>query len=208
MGGISAGERCLARSVIDLLGPAVFVLGGDGKVKLANRLAWDLVAARRGLVVCQGVLVADWADETQRVRDALRRLRAPPHETVLTLPRHACQQPLNLRFVRLSVADDSCAVLVTDPTAETGVGHRALQGWFGLTRREAEVAAVLGDGLTVTEAAQSLGITRGTATTHQKHIYSKLGINSQVQLVHLMSRLPRSPVIESRPTAERGSLAG
>lgn len=93
MGGSGASEHCLVRLVVDLLGAATFIPGGDGRVELTNRLARDLVDARRGL----------------------------------TLARQACRQPLNLRLVRLGKA---------------------------------------------------LGITRGTATTHQKHIYSKLGINS------------------------------
>ncbi len=208
MGGCAIHEHCLARYIVDLMGAAVFILSGDGEIRLANRLARDLVDARRGLAVSRGALVADRAEETQRIRGALQHLRAPPHETVLTLARHACRQPLNLRLVRLNATDHSCAVLVGDPTAEGRVDHAELRGWFGLTRREAEVAAALGSGLTVGEAAETLGITRGTATTHQKHIYSKLGINSQVQLVHLLSRLPRSPLNRMTPVEGNGLRAG
>lgn len=189
------------RQLVDLLGAATFLLARDGRVHLANRLAWELVDRRRGLTLQHGTLVADWSDETDRVRQAFRRLSQPPHQAVLAVARQACRQPLSLRLVRLGAVQAHCAMLVTDPTADASIDHIELQDWYGLTQREAQVAAALGDGLSVGEVADRLGITRGTTTTHMKHIYSKLSINSQAQLVHLLCRLPRSPASATQPVA-------
>jgi predicted ATPase/DNA-binding CsgD family transcriptional regulator len=52
-----------------------------------------------------------------------------------------------------------------------------------LTRREQEVAALAGDGLTSAQIAERLVISSRTVDTHIASIYAKLGISSRVQLV-------------------------
>ncbi|MAK59589.1 MAG: DNA-binding response regulator [Ponticaulis sp.] len=50
-----------------------------------------------------------------------------------------------------------------------------------LTPREREVLALIGRGLRNAEAAQALGLSEGTVSTHIKSIYSKLGISSRAE---------------------------
>jgi DNA-binding CsgD family transcriptional regulator len=50
-----------------------------------------------------------------------------------------------------------------------------------LTRREREVAALLGAGMTNREIADALTISEGTAEVHVKHILAKLGLRSRAQ---------------------------
>jgi DNA-binding CsgD family transcriptional regulator len=50
-----------------------------------------------------------------------------------------------------------------------------------LTRREADVLALLSDGLTNREIAQRLFISEKTVGTHIGHIYAKLGVHSRVE---------------------------
>jgi predicted ATPase/DNA-binding CsgD family transcriptional regulator len=52
-----------------------------------------------------------------------------------------------------------------------------------LTRREREVAALVGESLTSTQIARRLVISRRTVDTHIASIYAKLGVSSRVQLV-------------------------
>lgn len=61
-----------------------------------------------------------------------------------------------------------------------------LARWFSLTPKEAQLTAVIGHGRPLEEAAAELGISIGTARTHLKHTFMKLGVNSQVQLVALV----------------------
>ncbi len=51
-----------------------------------------------------------------------------------------------------------------------------------LTRREAEIAALVARGLTNRQIAQTLVITEGTAANHVQHILNKLGFDSRAQI--------------------------
>ena len=60
---------------------------------------------------------------------------------------------------------------------------------FDLTPREAEVARLLAQGLTVAEAGARLAITFHTARVHQRRIYDKMGVHSQAELVRTIRAL-------------------
>jgi DNA-binding NarL/FixJ family response regulator len=67
----------------------------------------------------------------------------------------------------------------------------------GLTAREREVAALISSGLTNRQLAEELVISESTAEVHVKHILSKLGLKSRVQVAgwateHGLRRTPRS----------------
>ena len=53
----------------------------------------------------------------------------------------------------------------------------------GLTRREREVAALIGQGKTNGEIAQELVLSKRTVETHIRHILSKLGLTSRGQIM-------------------------
>ncbi len=54
---------------------------------------------------------------------------------------------------------------------------------LGLTRREAEVLAVLGEGTNPSEAARLLGVSSETIRTHTRNIYRKLGVSDRAAAV-------------------------
>ena len=68
-----------------------------------------------------------------------------------------------------------------------GVGIALMDG-FGLTRREAELTALLACGSSLTDAAPALGMSRETARHHLKQIFQKTDTHRQAQLVALVSR--------------------
>lgn len=57
-----------------------------------------------------------------------------------------------------------------------------------LTEREREVLAAVAQGLTVSAAAQRLGITHNTAATYVKRIYSKLNVSTRAQATLLAAQ--------------------
>jgi DNA-binding CsgD family transcriptional regulator len=60
---------------------------------------------------------------------------------------------------------------------------------FGLTPREEEVLALVGDGLSNREIGERLFINVKTASVHVSNILAKLGVGSRVQAATLASRL-------------------
>ncbi|SRR6266508_917563 len=57
---------------------------------------------------------------------------------------------------------------------------------FGLTRRQAEVAAALADGLSYAEIAERLGVSYHTVHTHIKAIHQKAGVSTTGRLAALL----------------------
>jgi DNA-binding CsgD family transcriptional regulator len=61
---------------------------------------------------------------------------------------------------------------------------------FLLSRRESDVLVLLAKGRNVNFIRESLGISEGTAKTHIHHVYRKLGVHSQQELIELVDSLP------------------
>lgn len=64
--------------------------------------------------------------------------------------------------------------------------HEQLAELFGLLPSEARLALALARGLTIAEAAQSLGLTIETARNYSKKVYAKTGVRGQADLVRFI----------------------
>lgn len=82
----------------------------------------------------------------------------------------------------LTVVPASVVSRLLSPPSSSGQGH-------GLTRREAEVLALMAEGLDLQRIARTLGITWNTARTYVKRILLKLDVHSQLQAVAKAGRL-------------------
>lgn len=69
-------------------------------------------------------------------------------------------------------------------SSETAIETLALRA--GFTARETDVFRLLADGANAQHIADDLCITVGTAKTHIKHVYAKLGIHSQQELIDIV----------------------
>ena len=58
---------------------------------------------------------------------------------------------------------------------------------YGLTNREREVLALLGEGKSLSRVCQELCIAKGTAKAHTDHIYTKIGIHNRRELLDILS---------------------
>jgi DNA-binding CsgD family transcriptional regulator/tetratricopeptide (TPR) repeat protein len=74
---------------------------------------------------------------------------------------------------------------------ELGVRRRVVaaepdtDGWAALTTSELTVAQLVAEGLTNREVAERLFVSPHTVSSHLRHVFSKLGINSRVELARL-----------------------
>jgi DNA-binding CsgD family transcriptional regulator len=66
---------------------------------------------------------------------------------------------------------------------------RELVELFDLTLREAEVAALVGEGLSTVRVAQMLAISEYTVKQHLKAVFGKIGFSRQPELVAMIARL-------------------
>jgi DNA-binding CsgD family transcriptional regulator/PAS domain-containing protein len=83
------------------------------------------------------------------------------------------------------------AIFVQEPMAMPFSGGEAFAELYGLTRSELRVLLAMAPGLSIREAADTLGIGETTAKTHLQHIYSKTNTSKRVELMQLfMSSTP------------------
>src|SRR5262245_54896315 len=88
-------------------------------------------------------------------------------------------------------ASRMAAIFVQEPMAMPFSGGEAFAELYGLTRSELRVLLAMAPGLSVREAADTLGISEATAKTHLQHIYSKTNTPKRAELMQLfMSSTP------------------
>lgn len=81
-----------------------------------------------------------------------------------------------------------------DAGTATQMALASLAEAAGLTNREREVLALLAQGRTSAVIAREMGIAEGTAHTHVMHVYQKLGVHSQQELLDLVHNGTSTPL--------------
>ena len=139
-----------------------------------------------------------WTQEERRTLEPIRARIAstlPRGQTIASVFDPALLAPdgtLDLAAVRDRV--DTLAARLAEPVAAAPVPEdratvrTAVQHAFGLTPREAEVLALLGQGASTAEIADALSISARTATTHISNILGKLGVSSRPAAVAVAAR--------------------
>jgi DNA-binding CsgD family transcriptional regulator len=114
------------------------------------------------------------------VRLSRRSGRAPYIVTVYPLVRSQC-------FLAPSSA--SALLTIVDPVGGAAMPAGIYREVFGLSPREAELAALLMAGHSIESAATNLRIRLPTARIHMRQILAKTGTARQSDVVRLLSRL-------------------
>jgi len=98
-----------------------------------------------------------------------------PHRSALTAADAARQLRFDAQHGRLDpVATDAVLAAAGHPTSRPQTGAPS-----GLTGREAEVLALLTQGLPNKSIARQLQISPKTVSNHVEHIYAKLGVSNR-----------------------------
>ena len=82
----------------------------------------------------------------------------------------------------------STPVSVRSPRAEGANVVPFTTAGFGLTASEARIASLLVQGRDLNEICGKLSIRRTTARTHLRHLFEKLGVRRQGELISLLLR--------------------
>jgi DNA-binding CsgD family transcriptional regulator/PAS domain-containing protein len=178
---------------------AVFLVDAAGHLRHCNRAGEELVAAKDGLAVRDGVLCAADASATRRLRTLIATACDPDSERrsggSLSLGGPGRVLPLSLTVIParservLPFHTDPCAlVCAVDPEKHDATQDRALSDVLGLSRAECRIAAQLLAGHDPRRAAHNLGLSYNTVRAHLARIMGKTGTHRQAELVGLLMR--------------------
>ncbi len=178
---------------------------GIGAITLdrrGHRLATNrLVAFGDGLEIAGDELRASHRSDQEPLDAAVRQALAPerpselPAIPLVPLRRPSGRRPLVVEVLPvigqpgMSLLDVVAIALITDLARPAPDDIDGLRTIFGLTRREAEIAAGLANGEPLADVAERLGISHEHARQRLKSIFRKTDTNRQAELVSVIARL-------------------
>jgi len=190
---------------IEVMGTA---LSGEAALSLLEKQRPDVILQDLGLPRMSGidvtrevkrrwpaveVLVFTIFDEEEKVLEAVKAgasgylLKGSPGEKVIDAIREVnaggsvIQPNLARRLLRhFRVGEDGSSPAQPEPLAP---GLRQEPPPRPLTAREVEILCFIAKGLSNSEAASVLGVSRATVRTHLEHIYDKLEVTNRVEAV-------------------------
>ncbi len=202
---------------LDQIPGGIALLDRGGRVLFMNSAAERILNEGDGMrLLRDGSLVFDRPDDNERYRKLLASalgtddgglengfggamavgrpsLRRPYGVQVAPLPDESGER----KFVR-GANRPAAMVVVKDPEHDQALRAADVAAVMGLTRREAELAVALAEGLSVPDIADKLGITEGTARYYIKQILQKTETSRQSELVGAVTR--SVPAIGRRET--------
>lgn len=200
-------DRLARESLVEFMDhlPMAFLLvSRNGHVELHNRVAKEMIARNNGLFVgAGGYLATASAKNTADLRQLIIEMAegatardGPDGGEHFIISRGPSRLPLICVMypVSRSRADDesdsdpAVAVLIKDPQIESLDGLPDFAITYDLTNAEVRLIKLLTVGHGLFEAARELSITKNTARTHMRNIYSKVGMNRQTDLIRLFAQ--------------------
>jgi DNA-binding NarL/FixJ family response regulator len=193
-------ERQALMTLIGQLPIGVLVVSTRGSVLLSNRVANGMLETGDALYLTAAGKLRARCDVAAA---ALRRLLHSPSgdnghsstgfQGALPIPRVDGGAPLHAAVGELTwhgdgkcVDEPSVVILVSDPERRSVELGPVLSQLYSLTPAEADLAALLVQGRALEDAANELSITRNTARTHMKRIFSKTSTHRQGELISLV----------------------
>ena len=202
-----ADAGALGTSAAELLGNAragVVQLDRGGRIVGANDRAMALLRRRDGLSDRHGTLRAASAEDDRRLQDLLSRALPPFDGTgasgSMTVRRPSLLPRLvvHVKPVTNGEADYrsrgvAALALIVDPADRARVDPALVEAALGLTPAQAGIAVLLAEGRTPRRIAADTGRRYSTVRTHLKHIYARLGVSRQIEVVPLVLALSTLP---------------
>lgn len=179
--------------VLNHLSDGVLLLNRAGMVIFVNRIARRILLTDDGLMLRQGRLAADRAQDGARLRLLLAAVldgdaRATSRHVGVKRP--SLRAPYLLRGCRLEAGLDLdpdygaiAAIFICDPEMPRRPSGAAMMTLFDFTQAEARIAVDLAVGLSVDEIASGMKISRNTVHHHLRSLFRKTDTARQVELV-------------------------
>ncbi|WP_425496065.1 helix-turn-helix transcriptional regulator [Paraburkholderia agricolaris] len=193
-------ERTLYANAIDRMQVGMLTLDAEGAIIKSNRVAENILAEGNGLRVAHGRVEATDARENRWLQRLVRHAvvghfgSAAPIVEALPIARARGKPRLGVlvRTIPLSEWSEdnkhrpAVALFLRDPDRNPEGEQETLRKLFDLTPAETSLAVMLTHGLTLEEAAEESSISKNTARTHLRAIFSKTGVTRQATLVRVL----------------------
>jgi DNA-binding CsgD family transcriptional regulator len=204
---------------LDLLSIGLAVTDAAGRLLFANRTTDRLLEVRDGLkLTSRGVIRTcggsslDLGEPMGKAAGSAGSGRPETKDAVYAVQRPSGKRPFTLlirsvkaRGLRRSPAGPAALVFILDPDLPVEVEESELRHLYGLTTTEARMANLLMEGKTLPECCDCLRIQRTTARTHLKHLFEKVGVQRQSELVSLLLKSIGLVRSERLPLSHLGS---
>jgi DNA-binding CsgD family transcriptional regulator len=186
--------------LLDAVPQAIFALDERGRSLFLNARAEQLAKCGDGLLIENARLTCSLHGQ----QPLLDRLIGAALETNsdavrggwLRLHRPSGRRPYLVLVSHLAPGDElidefrpKLLVIVNDPDHAAVPDEQALRDLYDLTDAEARVAAQLAGGHSVQSAAETLRLSPETVRFHLKHIFRKLGVSRQQDLVRILTEI-------------------
>ncbi|MBL8700179.1 MAG: response regulator [Alphaproteobacteria bacterium] len=193
-----SAAAALGRMALERLPFAAFRLDLDGRLAEANDQGRRLIAEADVLVADPGSLLrAADASSRSRMETVRRRVASAGGTEIMRLCRRSDGAEIAAALLRIDgaaaatdIPASSLALFVTDPSRHGLPAPAALAAFFALTPSESRLTHALLRGLSLQEASRDVGITVTSARTYLRHIFAKLGIGRQSELIRAVLTSP------------------
>ncbi|WP_175690319.1 helix-turn-helix transcriptional regulator [Burkholderia anthina] len=193
-------SRSIYENAIDQMQIGMVTLDENGAIIDTNRAADEILAQHNGIRLLHGAIEADDVQENRQLQQLIRSAMKGHHGTssvvveAMPITRDYDKPRLGVLVRTIPLSDWSgdnsrrpaVALLLRDPDRKPEGAHEIVRKLFDLTPAEASLALLLTNGLTLDEAADESGISKNTARTHLRAIFSKTGVTRQATLVRIM----------------------
>lgn len=207
----------LAMLALDDLALGVVVANTEGRIRLANRRAGEILKAADGLYLAGGCIRCVNARDQARLHQALAGVpdglpaASRPH-AALRIGREQCRWPLQLVLSRVPAGADPTSGLpfhvlfLADPELQPIPPEEWLCAFYALSRVEARVTRLLAAGKKPDAIARQLGLSVYTVRGYMKDIFLKVGADRQASLMRCLLSGVAQLYGEKKP--EAGAITG
>ncbi|HEX2888928.1 hypothetical protein [Vineibacter terrae] len=184
-------------AILERLDVGVVLLDVAGRPSFINARAARIVARGDGLRADQNGVAASFLADSRTLHAAIATAggAADTEARRVYLSRPSGLASLVVTILPLGrLAEDGrpdapcTALFIVDPEAPLRIDTQGLGTAYGLTPREASIAALLSRGADLTQAASTLGIGTSSAREYLKRALDKTGTRRQANLVRLVLR--------------------
>jgi DNA-binding CsgD family transcriptional regulator len=208
---------------LDLVNIGLAVVGVEGNLLLANVTAKQVFENRDGLELTARKTIRTLRRSTPALEDLIKHAAKSASDdaadSILAVQRSSGKRPLTLLIRRVDSASPkrdamtpALLVFILDPEVPVGMAETELRQLYGLTSTEASLASLLMEGKTLDDCCELLDIRRSTVRTHLQHLFEKVGVQRQSELVSLLlksiglvrigKKSTRAPSTQCGPQAE------